>query len=126
MSFEGELKSGAGLVFKWAKNGTEHRLAYVLEHAADNLAKNYHGVFTDGDKIIETLDEAWEIANDASKSNLVAKQIGGNGNTTYIVDMQRVVGWEGGSKGTGQDLTKIMIVIKQGTENEVVTAFPIK
>ena len=114
------------MVFKWAKNGTEHRLAHVLEHAADNLAKNYHGVFTDGDKIIETLDEAWEIANDASKSNLVAKQIGGNGNTTYIVDMQRVVGWEGGSKGTGQDLTKIMIVIKQGTENEVVTAFPIK
>jgi hypothetical protein len=135
--------SASGLIFKM---GSKHgnRLAHVLEHTADDLTKRTHGVFELGDKLVENLDNAFSALKNTkwTKQLKVGESETVNGITrtlqegiaengtkelreAYIIDMGKKVGYEGGSKGTGESLNKIMMVLKSGT-SEVITAFSIK
>lgn len=117
----GAFHSASGLSFKF---GSKHgnRLSHVLAHTADDVKKNYHGVFDVGDELVSTLDEAWEMAKLGGDNIVKTIQ---NGNESYIIDLGRRVGFEGGKKGSGETLNRINLVVKEGT-SEVVTAFPIK
>ena len=112
--------SASGLTFKF---GSKHgnRLSHVLEHTANDLTKNFHGVFTVGDDLVKTLDEAYDIAKKGGDN--VIKTVQDNGNVSFVVDLGRKVGFEGGKKGSGKALNKINIVVVEGTDN-VITAFP--
>ncbi len=135
--------SASGLVFK---AGSKHgnRLAHVLEHTANDLSKFKHGVFEVGNKLVETLDDAYsKVVNTKWTKQLTAGEtetVGGItrrlqevslGNGTkelresFVIDMGKKVGYEGGKKGTGEALTKVNLVLKQGS-GEVITAFPTK
>jgi hypothetical protein len=124
MKFMGDgFQTTSGLAFKLgSKEG--NRLSHVLAHTSDNLKKPFHGVFTVGDDLVSTLDNAWEMAQKGG--NNVIKSVGDNGNISYIVDMGKQVGFEGGKKGSGDALNRIQIVIKGGTDSEVITAFPVR
>ncbi|MBX2828551.1 MAG: hypothetical protein KTR22_10315 [Flavobacteriaceae bacterium] len=113
--------STSGLIFKF---GSKHgnRLSHVLDHTRNNLKKKKHGVFTLGDNLISTIDEAWEMAKKGGDN--VTKSLS-YGNDVYIVEMGKKVGYEGGKKGSGDSLSKIKFVMKQGTQ-EVISIFPIK
>jgi hypothetical protein len=114
--------SSSGLVFKHNKYG--NRLSHVMEHTTNDLAKPIHGVFNVGEgNLVGTLDEAWEIAQKGGDN--VTKTVQENGNVSYVIDMGREIGFEGGSKGSGDALSKINIVVEQGS-SDVVTAFPTK
>ena len=93
----------------------------MLEHTANDLTKNFHGVFTVGDDLVKTLDEAYDIAKKGGDN--VIKTVQDNGNVSFVVDLGRKVGFEGGKKGSGKALNKINIVVVEGTDN-VITAFP--
>lgn len=132
------LRSSGGLLYGFgSKHGT--RLAHVLDHTSNNLGKKFHGVFKT-DNIIGTIDEAWDKvkAVDPKKWD---KSLGVGGSETvdgitrsirevdgeiyesFIVDLKKVIGYEGGKLGSGKDLTKVLISVKKNTE-EVITAFP--
>jgi hypothetical protein len=115
--------SASGLVFK---QGRKHgnRLSHVLAHTADDMSKVKHGVFNSGgDELVGTLDEAWEIAQKGGDN--VVKTVQDNGNVSYLIDMGKEIGYEGGKKGSGEALSKINIVVEEGT-SDVITAFPTK
>ncbi len=115
--------SASGLVFK---QGSKHgnRLSHVLAHTADDLSKAKHGVFSIGqDNLVSTLDEAWEMARKGGDK--VVRTLQDNGNVSYIIDMGRKIGFEGGKKGSHEALNRINIVLEEGTSN-VITAYPIK
>ena len=135
--------SASGLIFKF---GSRHgnRLAHVLEHTANDLTKAKHGVFDIGDKLVETLDDAYaKVANTKFTKQLKvgeSETVGGVTKTlqeitlddgakelreSFIVDVGKKVGYEGGKTGTGAALNKINLVLKQGS-SEVITAFPTK
>ena len=113
--------SAGGLIYK---QGSKHgnRLSHVLAHATDDLLKPKHGVFDVGDDVIGTIDDAWKAAQKGGDN--VVKTVEG-GRTTYVVDLGKKVGYEGGSKGSGEALNKVKIVVESETSN-VVTAFPVK
>lgn len=92
-----------------------------MDYTVNNLGKDYYGVFTVGDDLVGTLDDAWATAQKGG-SNVVKTT--SNGNDAYIVNMNRKVGYEGGIQGSRDDLYK-KIVVKEGT-GDVITAFPVK
>lgn len=118
MKFVGDgFQTASGLTFKL---GSRHgnRLSHVLAHTANDLSRDYHGVFELGDDLVETLDSAWDMVKQGREN---VKNIGDG---TYIIDMGKKVGYEGGKKGSGDALTKIKIVVEENTEN-IITAYPI-
>lgn len=137
------FQSASGLIFKiGSKHG--NRLAHVIEHTADDLSKFKHGVFDVGNKLVETLDDAYsQVINTkwSKKLNVgESETMGGITKTlqestlsdgtkelreSFIIDMGKKVGYEGGKKGTGDALNKINLVLKEGS-GEVITAFPTK
>ncbi len=117
------------------------RIMHVLDHAANNLKKDFHGVFK-VDDIIGTIDEAWDIVKQvdpkkwsktlsAGGSETVdgvtrsLRKVGGEVYESFTVDLKKVIGYEGGKLGSGADLQKLTLSVKKGT-SEVITAFPAK
>gem|GEM_PF-7038418 len=103
-----------------------NRLSHVFAHAVNDLTKSKHGVFelADGEDLLSTIDKAWETAQKGGRN--VEKTVQSNGNISYVIDMGKKVGYEGGSEGTGEALNKVQIIIKKGTDDELITAFPVK
>ncbi|GAB2559629.1 PA14 domain-containing protein [Spirosoma areae] len=119
----GGYVSKSGLTFKFF--GKENRLDHVLNHMKDDLSKQggIHGVFYGTAKdVISTVDEAWEII----KRNNISPSISSTGNYNYVVDMGRVIGWEGGSAGSKAPVTKLLISTKPNSDAVLVTSFPIR
>lgn len=119
--FDGKsYRSPAGLVYTPSRR--EHRIEHVLLHCKDDTSKPAHGIFVaKGVEVFKLIDEAWELAK--SKSKRVDYQRS-DGKDTYLVSMNRKVGFDGGSKGKrngGRELKRIKLVI---IEDRVITAFP--
>ncbi|MCG8410670.1 MAG: hypothetical protein MI739_05220, partial [Bacteroidales bacterium] len=134
------LISNKGLMYGL---GSRHgnRLSHVLEHTF-NLVKRpgLHSVFK-VDDVFGTIDEAWSIVKSVDPKKWdKALQIGqsetidgitrslrsgphGQVYESFKVNMKKVIGFEGGSAGSGADLKSLLISVKKGTE-EVITAFP--
>jgi len=113
-------KNGLTITFM----GRENRLDHVLNHLADDLSKpgGKHGVFNGTSKdAISIVDEAWE----AVRKNNVGYSVTSTGSWNYIVDMGRVIGWEGGSTGSKQSVAKLLISVRPNS-SELITAFPVK
>lgn len=70
------------------------------------------------------MDEAWGIAKKGGDN--VVKAVQKDGRTSYIIDMGRRIGYEGGGNGSNTALSKIQIIIEKGTESDVVTGYPVK
>ncbi len=56
------------------------------------------------------------------QQNKIQPVLQANGNLIYDVPMGRPIGWEGGSKGSGAQLTSVRIVTT--SKAQVVTSFP--
>ncbi|MFF3196634.1 hypothetical protein [Streptomyces misionensis] len=81
-----------------------------MQHTRENPAKPAHGVFDTGNQgVLETVDEAWSRRAMAVSVNEQGAR------TTYIIPMDRQVGYNAGEK-------YISITVEHG--NEVITAFP--
>ena len=108
---KGTWVSKAGL--KYGKN-YNHRttLRHVLKHSKPDPTKPIHTVFkADIKQIPKLIDKAWLKRG----KGLIQKR----GNIEYIINMKPL------TVGTlGEN--KIKIIIKNGTKNEIVTAFPTK
>jgi len=85
-------------------------------HSVDDLTKPIQSVFN-GDPILTT-EAAWAKAQQTGIQPVVQA----NGNLAYDVPMGTSVGWQGGSKGSGAQLTTVRIVTTP--TGQVVTAFP--
>ena len=102
----------------WSRTNPDGETAeeHVRLHAMNDTSKPLHGVFN-GDPI-STTNDAWARvqANGVQPLSRGARDV-------YTVPMDRVVGWEGGSAGSGSPLTNVVIVVERNT-TQVVTAFP--
>lgn len=99
------------------------RKDHVLRHAKDIPEREGpHGVFDEGASLtFAWIDEAWrKIETDRIRPQTK------DGRDIYTVSMGRRVGYLGGKTGAKKrhpQLTKIFLVVRQGT-SEVITAFP--
>jgi hypothetical protein len=106
---KGTWVSEAGL--EYGLNRThQNTLRHILKHSKPDLSKPVHSVFsTDIKNIPSVIDSAWLIKG----KGLVQR----NKNIRYDIPVKGV--------GTnGEDI--LTIIIKKGTDNEIVTAFPTK
>jgi hypothetical protein len=113
--------SPKGLKYPPLSSGQD-RLAHVYEHVQNNLAKDIHGIFDDPNDVVGVIDEAWEKVLQGSSDVITSPGPGGNIN--YVVNLHRNVGIQGGDLGHGGPLQRVLISIKAGTTDEVVTAYP--
>jgi hypothetical protein len=103
-----EYRSAAGLRYT-VGSGDGHRVFHVMSHGIPDLGKANHTVFAGGPgKVLSIVDRAW--------ANRGAGVVQGNGNTLFRVNMGEVVGTAGERH--------VDIVIKAGTLDEIVTAYP--
>ena len=102
---------------------TGNRLKHVYLHLKPNPNKTYHGVFSDPSTVINVIDEAFNETLLTNSINVIGKTLQNNGNTKITVELNRVIGYEGGIVNNGQSLTKIQIILK-GTTNDVISAYP--
>ena len=115
-----EVKAFTQLDWSIIKQSTgETRVAHVMKHEVDNLAKEIHGIFV-GDSVALT-KEAWERAQ-----QMGIQRVAENGAEVLYVPMGRQVGWLGGQAGaqTAIPLDTVKIVLKAGTD-KLITAFPV-
>lgn len=100
-----------------------HRLLHIMQHAKDNPEKPVHGVYNGNkEEILALIDEAWLLVKE--KSPRVKSEEEGD-RQVLTVDMQRVVGYTGGSVGQRKNhpkCTRVRIVVEN--EDEIVTAYP--
>lgn len=103
------------------KGGSVRKLIY--------LSLSQYSVFDSGPRgFLKDVDEAWLLKNSApSKIVNYSTSTRSNGDAveTFLVDMGRRIGYEGGARGADNAnpaLNYIQIVVKNG--NEIVTAFP--
>ncbi|MDJ0757038.1 MAG: polymorphic toxin-type HINT domain-containing protein [Ardenticatenaceae bacterium] len=100
--------SPGGLIY--TPTGAEgNRVLHVFEHLAPNPGKPNHTVFNvdNSTDLLPLIDEAWlgnKIQDPADA-------------TAWVTEMGRVVGTNGE--------TKIRIIIRPGTTNEIITAYPV-
>ena len=99
------------------------RKDHVLRHAKDQPGRDGpHGVFDGGEDLaFAWIDEAWQKAK---KEKIRPDRE--TGRDAYTISMGRRVGYLGGKTGAERrnpPLTKIFIVVREGTD-EVITAFP--
>lgn len=113
-----ETKAGLKYVFRQYAKGGENSLTHVLKHTRNDLTKNLHSIFdNNGTKLLEQLDDAfkqaksinWDLNKGTETIGNVTRSVLSNGNTNYVIEMGVKVGIEGGKKGTGSALTKILI-----------------
>jgi RHS repeat-associated protein len=131
--------SSSGLAFKL---GSKHgnRLSHVMEHTVDDLTKKKHGVFTLGDDLLSSMDEAYsrtqlykwndKLAVGQSETlggitRTIRQEPSGLISENFVVDMGKKIGYEGGSQGSKAALNKIQISLEKGT-SDVLTSFPTK
>ena len=103
--------------------GQENRIDHVRKHLSNDLLKagGIHGVFNGSmSDVISGLDEAWEQIRKGNFTTVTTSR-----SPVYVVDMGRVVGWQGGANGSKEALTKIGIIVQPGT-SKIVTGYPIK
>ena len=117
------LRSPAGLIYGMGPNG-EHRVDHVLRHSVDDAGRpGIHGVFEGGrNKTLEVIDEAYELVKAHSKR---VEQQNSDERTTFTVNMERKVGYEGGKAGKQNNhpqLRRVRLVVED--ENIVITAYP--
>lgn len=116
------LTSPAGLVYRMGPGG-EHRLDHVLRHAEDDPDRPVHSVFNGNrTEIFAAIDEAFVVAK---KGRGRVEQSRQDGRDVWIVDMQRVVGFEGGRDGKRKgfpELRRIRLVLED--QQAVITAYP--
>lgn len=124
---ESVFRSRNGLKFKTPELASRamDRVGHLFEHAQNDLTKAYHGVFDDPQDVIGIVDEAWEHFLSGS-SNVISVVGGGTTRKEIVVNLERRIGWQGGSSGAGSshDLTKVKIIIERGSTDELVTAYP--
>lgn len=118
------FESPAGLLYL---PGSEegHRIDHVLQHLQDDPQKKLHGVFEgDRNRWLATIDEAW--TKSAAGGPLVKRQQQ-NGRTVATVDLQRRLGYVGGSEGARRRKPECRL-LRIVTENrrEVITAYPVQ
>lgn len=120
----GVFESPAGLLYL---PGSEegHRIDHVMQHLADNPRKKLHGVFEgDRNRWLATIDEAWQKS--ATGGPLVRRQQQNN-RTVTTVNLQRRLGYVGGSEGAGKRNPECrMVRIVTENRREVITAYPVQ
>ena len=115
----------AGLLYTMGPRG-EHRIEHVMRHAKDQPNRPAHGVFMgngDQDTVLQIIDDAYELVKSKSRR---AVHEPSKGNDKYDVDMQRKIGFEGGTKGrrsNNRALNKVRMILDG---NRVITAFPVR
>ncbi|MFY8059449.1 MAG: hypothetical protein ACOVRM_17015, partial [Planctomycetaceae bacterium] len=116
--------SPAGLLYL---PGSEegHRIDHVLQHLEDNPRKKLHGVFEgDRNRWLATIDEAWKKS---TAGGPLVKRQQQNNRTVTTVNLQRRLGYVGGSEGARKRNPECRLV-RIVTENrrEVITAYPVQ
>lgn len=118
------LRSPSGLIYGMGPNG-EHRVDHVLRHSVNDAGRRIHGVFDGGrNKTLEVVDEAYELVKAQSKR---VEQQKTDDRTTFTVNMERKIGYEGGQAGMKNNhpqLRRIRLVVED--ENVVITAYPFR
>ena len=101
----------------------ESRIKHVLRHTQDNVNKPIHGVFDDPNNVFGIIDEAWQKKIDDGL--IPDPNLSSNAEDVFIVNLNRRIGWEGGSVGAGRliDAEHVVIVVKKGTK-DVVSSYP--
>lgn len=125
---DGRLRSESNLIYgRDRRRGT--RVKHVLRHMVDDLSREQHGVFKVPRRqdALRLTDEAHELIRKKAPRAVRVPETGTD--ATYIVDMKRTIGVEGGQqglrrrqKGESTDLSHIKVVIMEG--GEVRTAYP--
>lgn len=120
----GVFESPAGLLYL---PGSEegHRIEHVSQHLADNPRKKLHGVFEgDRNRWLATIDEAW--TRSAAGGPHVQRQQQNN-RTVTTVNLQRRIGYVGGSDGARRGNPECrMVRIVTENRREVITAYPVQ
>lgn len=119
-----EFRSSGGLTYlsdpgeKFAS-----RADHVLAHTIDDPSRPIHGVFEVGDdpcRVFDLLDEAWtKIQNGHAVDR---------GDGSYDVEMERDVGYVGGSEGASAEYPTtrwVRVVVYAPSTPTVVTAYPV-
>jgi hypothetical protein len=120
---KGDWISPAGVKYVGKDPDGLSRKDHVLRHAKDIPDRDGpHGVFDGGEELaFAWIDAAWrKIKTDKMRPQTET------GRDTYTVSMGRRVGFLGGKTGAQRKhppLTKIFLVVREGT-SEVITAFP--
>jgi len=117
-----ESPKGLKYIINYNGNSNASRLNHVLSHASPDPTKLKHGVFDDANDIFGTIDDGWEKVLNSS-SDVIGNTLQANGNRRITIEMGIRVGTESGTTNTGMALTKIQIIIKDGTD-DVVSAYP--
>lgn len=115
--------SPAGLRYQGHDPAGLNRVEHIIRHVRDIPDRDGpHGVFDGGKGIaFAVIDEAWKLAE---KKKLPAKNEGGR--SSYLVRMNRRVGYLGGTTGKAKrnpPLERVFIVFETDTKN-IITAFP--
>jgi hypothetical protein len=121
----GTFISPKGIIYavqKYAKDKESiHALNHIYLHFKDDLFKKFHGVFTiPSNEATGLIDDAWDLV----QKNNIQPIIGNDGSYSYIVNMGKTIGKEGGQLGSQQNLTKLQIFF-EGNTNKIRTAYPV-
>jgi len=105
-------------VLDWTRTNPQGQSAvdHVNLHGVNDLKKPKQGVFNGNP--IQITEEAWAKAHQTKIQPVLQP----NGNLIYDVPMGMPVGWEGGFKGSGAQLTNVRIVTT--SKGQLVTSFP--
>jgi hypothetical protein len=100
-------ESAGGLLYKGLDRAGRNRVEHVLRHAEADPSRINHTVFNvDRDKVLELVDEAWNMRGSPLVSDAAV----------YIIPMSRTVGT------AGENAVKIVVI--RGT-NQIVTSYPV-
>jgi hypothetical protein len=119
----GAWVSPAGLRYVGRDPAGRTRLDHVRLHFRDEPDRDgSHGVF-DGEEgeALAVIDEAWQEIQERKTAPRVE-----SGRAAYVVSLGRRIGYLGGRTGAQRDhpaLSRVMIVVEEGTSN-LVTAYP--
>lgn len=126
-----KYKSKQGLVYgpDRGKSKFRSRKEHVEAHYRDDPTKKSHGVFAVPEKsdIFKIIDEGWEKVKKGAKGVTKDKQ---GGVTVYEVDLDRPIGFVGGSEGASKGFPfanrlRIVTQPKEGSTN-VISAYPVE
>ena len=117
-------RTPAGLIFGPSRG--EHRLEHVMRHARDDPGRSGpHGVFDlqTQDEIAGLIDEAYAIAQNEPRRAVIRRD---DERTIYTVQMNRRVGYVGGSAGRAANHPpcRRMTLVLEGLD--VITAYPVR
>ena len=113
--------SEGGLAYPPDPGRFASRADHVLAHTQDDLSRPLHGIFdvaSDPCRVFDLLDEVWTRIDEGEGRRC--------GDGCYDVDLDRSVGFVGGTQGAADDhphTTWVRIVVENG--DDVITAYPI-